>query len=191
MLQFVVPTAVAGIHFVAAVACLCSATDGTVVAAAVLVLPDIYFSLVVGAATAAVVVGVVSTVAASDAGAASVVVSVVAGAVAAGVATWVLSADVISTPLVCPVQTFPSPSVLSLSTLVQILFHSATFCAARACMHLRTCGRHPVCHSGGGFVFGTMGGNCTHYGLRRIHRRSSIVLSCATLGRLRMPFWCC
>ena len=111
----------------------------------VLVRPDIYCSLAVGAATAAAV-GVVATVDGSDAGAAIVAVSVIAGTVADGFTTWVLSADVLSTPLVCKVQTCPSPSVLSLSILVQILFHPETFCAARACMHLRTCGRHPVLH---------------------------------------------
>ena len=142
MRHSVIPTAVAGIHFVSAVACMCSDAAGTVGAAAVLVLPDIHFFLAVGAATAAVVV-VVATDAASDAGSATVTVSVVAGAVAARIATWVLSDAVLSTPLVCPVQTCPSPSVLSLSILVQVLFHLATFYAARACMLLRTCGRHP------------------------------------------------
>ena len=107
-----VPTAVSGIHFVDAVACMCSAAAGTGVAATVLVLPDIHCSLVVGAATV-VVVGVVASVAASDAGAAIVIVSVVAGAVDDGVATWVLSAAVLSMPLVCPVQTCPSPSIFS------------------------------------------------------------------------------
>ena len=88
----------------------------------------------VGAATAAVV-GVVATVSASDAGAAIFSVSVVSGAVSAGVATWVLSSAVISLPLVFPVQTFPSPYVLSLSILVQILFRLTAFYAARACMY--------------------------------------------------------
>ena len=143
MRHLVVPTAVAGINFVDAVACMCSAAAGTVVAATMLVLPDIHCSLVVEAATV-VVVGVVATFVASDAGAAIVVVSVVAGAVAAGVSTWVLSAAVISTPLVCPVQTCPSPPAFPLSILVQILFHLATFCATRACMNFRTCRRHPV-----------------------------------------------
>ena len=112
-----VPTAAAGINFVASVACMCSATIGTVVAAAALVPHDMYCFLVVGAATA-VVVGVVATVAASDAGAAIVDVSVVAvvsgavaGDVADGVATWLLSAVVLSKPLVCPVKTCPYPSV--------------------------------------------------------------------------------
>ena len=103
-------------------------------------------SLDVGAVTA-VVVGVVATVAAFDAGAAIVdvsVVAVVADDVAARVDTWFLYAVVLSTPLVCPVQTCPSPSVLSLSIHVLLLFHLATFCAARACMHLRTCGSHHV-----------------------------------------------
>ena len=126
----------------AAVACICSAAAGTVLAVAVLVLSDIHFLLVVGDATD-VVVGVVATVATYAAGDANVVVYVVTGAVAAGVAMWVLSAAVLSTPLVCPVQTCPSPSVLSLSIHVLLPFHPATFCAARACMHLRTCGRHP------------------------------------------------
>ena len=105
MRLLVVPTAAAGIHFEAAVACMCSAAIGTVVAAALLVPPDMHCSLAVGAATD-VVVGVVATVAASDTGAAIVdlsVVAVVAGAVAAGVATWFLSAVVFSTLLVCPV----------------------------------------------------------------------------------------
>ena len=68
------------------------------------------FLLAVGAATADVV-GVVATDAASDAGDATVSVSVVDGAVVVGVATWVLSAAVLSMPLVCPVQIRPSPSV--------------------------------------------------------------------------------
>ena len=116
MRELVVPTAVAGIHFVAAVACICSSAAGTVVSAAVLVLYDIHCSLVVGAATD-VVVGMVSTVAASAARAAIVVVSVVAGTVAAGVATWVLSAAALFTPLVCPVQTCPSPSIFHYPSL--------------------------------------------------------------------------
>ena len=135
-----VPTDVSGIHFVAAVACMCSAADGTFGAAVVLVLPDIHFSLAVESATAAVV-GLSATVVASSAGAANFAIFVVAGAVAAGVSTCFLSAVVLSTPLVCPVQIFPSPSALSLSLLVQPLFHLATFYAARACMHLHTCGR--------------------------------------------------
>ena len=146
MRHLVVPTAVAGIHFVATVAFMCSDAAGTIVTAAVLVLPDIHFLLAVGAATTAVV-GVVATVAASDAGAAIVdvsVVAVVAGAVAAGVATWFLSAVVIYTPLVCPVQTCPSPYILSLSIHVLLPFHPATFCAAHVCMHLCTCGPHQV-----------------------------------------------
>ena len=136
-----VPTAVAGIHFVAAVACMCSATAGTFGAVAVLVLPDIHCLLAVGSATAAVA-GLAATVVASAAGAANFSVSVVAGAVAAGVATWFLSAVVLSTPLFFTVQIFPSPYALSLSILVQPLFHLATFYTARAFMHLRTCGRH-------------------------------------------------
>ena len=143
MCQLVVPTDVAGIHIMADVAFMCSAASGTFVAAALLVLPDIHCLLVVGGATA-FVVGVVATVAASNAGASIVVVSVVSGDVASGVATLVLSAALLSSPLVCPVQTCPSPSILSLSSLVQFLFHLETFCAARACMHLRTCGCHPV-----------------------------------------------
>ena len=142
MRHLVVPTAVSGIHFVADVACMCSAAAGMVFADEVLVQPDIHCLLEVGAANA-VVVGVVATVAASDAGAAIVAVSVVAGAVAAEVVRGVLSATVRSTPLACPVQTCPSSSVLSLIILVQLLFHPATFFDTRACMHLRTCGSHP------------------------------------------------
>ena len=142
MRHLVVPTAVAGIHFVADVACMCSAAASTFGDAAVLVLPDIQCSLAVGANTTAVA-GLAATDAASSYGDANFAVSVVAGAVADGVATWVLSAAVLSTPLVYPVQTFPSPSVLSLSILVQPLFHLATFYDARACMHIRTCGRIP------------------------------------------------
>ena len=116
MRHFVVPTAFAGIHFVAAVACMCSAAAGTVGAAVVLVLPGIHCALAVGAATADVV-GVVATDAASDAGAVTVAVSVVSGDVAAGVATWVLSDAVLSTPFVCPVQTCPSPYVFHYPSL--------------------------------------------------------------------------
>ena len=146
MRLLVVPTATADIHFEAAVACMCSAEIGTVVAAAVLVPPGMHCLLAVGAATA-VVVGVVSNVAASDDGAAIVdvsVVNVVVGAVAAGVATWFLSAVVLSTPLVFQVQTCPSPYVLSLSIHVLLLFHPETFCAACACIQLRTCGPHHI-----------------------------------------------
>ena len=137
-----VPTSVSGIHFVNAVACMCSAAVGTFGAAAVLVLPDIHCSLAVGAATSAVV-GLAATVAASAAGASNFSVSVVSGAVASGVATWVLSSALLSTLLVFSVQTFPFPYVLSLSILFQPLFHLATFYAALAHMHLRICGRHP------------------------------------------------
>ena len=137
-----VPTAVDGIHFLDAVACMCSAVAGTFGAAAMLVIPDINCLLAVGVDTSTVV-GLAATVAASTAGAANFDVSVVAGTVAAGFATWVLSADVFPAPLVCPVQTFPSPSVLSLSILVHPLFCLSMFYAARACMHLRTCGSHP------------------------------------------------
>ena len=87
----------------------------------------------------------VATVAVSDARAAIVdfsVVAMVSGTVAAGVATWFLYDVVLSTPLVCPLQTCSSSSVLSLSIHVLLPFHPATFCAARACMHLRTCGLH-------------------------------------------------
>ena len=100
---------------------------------------------VVGAATAVVVV--VAIVAASVAGAAIVVVSVAAvfsGVVAVGVSTLIfLPVAVLSTLLVCLSQICPSPFVLSLFNLVLLLFHPEMFCAARACMHLRTCGPHP------------------------------------------------
>ena len=111
MRHLVVPTAVAGIHFVATIACMCSAAAGMFGSAAVLVLPDIHCLLAVGAATDDVV-GLAATVAASVAGAANFSVSVVASAVSDGVATLFLSAAVLSTPLVCPVQIFPSPSAL-------------------------------------------------------------------------------
>ena len=142
----VVPTAAAGIHFVASAACVCSAVIGTVVAAAVLVPPDIHCLLVVGSDTA-VVGGVFATVAASDAGAAIVDVSVVAVVdddVSSGFATCFLSAVVLSKPLFCPIQTYPSPSVFSLSIHILLPFHPATFCDVRACMHLCTCGPHHV-----------------------------------------------
>ena len=146
MLLLVVPTAAAGIHFVADVACMCSDMDGTVVAAEVVVPHDMHYSPAVRDFTA-VVVDAVATVAFSDAGVAIVAVSVaavVAGTVAVGVTTLSSLSDAApSTPLVCPVQTCPSPSVLSLSILVQLLFHPEWFYAARACMHLRTCGRQP------------------------------------------------
>ena len=63
-----IPTAVDGIHFVDAVACMCSAAAGMFGADAVLVLPDIHCLLDVGAATATVV-GLAANVAASAAGA--------------------------------------------------------------------------------------------------------------------------
>ena len=107
MRHFLVPTAVSGINFVVSFVCMCSAAAGTVGAAVVFMLQDIHCSLAVEAANSDVV-GVVAT----DAGAATVSISVVAGPVAAGVATWVLSDAVLSKTLVCPVQTWPSPSVL-------------------------------------------------------------------------------
>ena len=143
MLLVVVPTADVGIHFVASVACMCPAAAGTVLADEVVVPPDMHFSPAVGAATA-VVVDVVSIVAAFDAGSAIVAVSVdavFAGAVSVGVAMLsALYAAAPSTPLVCLVQTCTYPSVLSLYTHVLRLFHQETFCAALACMHIRTCG---------------------------------------------------
>ena len=94
MRHLMVPTAVSGIHFVAAVACMCSNAAVTIFAAAVLVLPDIHCSLAVGAATSDVV-GVVAIVDAS-----------VAGAIDVGFSTLIyLIASAPSTPLVCPVQT--------------------------------------------------------------------------------------
>ena len=101
---------------------------------------------VIGADTSVVVV--FSIVAASIAVAAIVAVSVAdvsAGVVAVGVATFTyLSVAVLSTLLVCLAQICPSPFFLSLSTLFLLLLHQATFCATRACMHLRTCGPHHI-----------------------------------------------
>ena len=125
-----VPTSVAGIPFVASFACMCSAPAGTFGAAVVVVLHDIHCSLAVGAATAAVV-GLDATVAASAAGADSFAVSLVAGAVAAGVATWFMSAAVLSTPLVCPVQIFPSSSASHYPSL-------SIPCSIWQCFMLRT-----------------------------------------------------
>ena len=108
MLLLVFPTAAAGIHFLAAVACMCPAAAGTVVAVEVVVPPDMHCLPAVGAATD-VVVDAVSTVAASDAGDVIVSVSVAdvfSGGVAVGVAT--LSALYSTAPytmLVFPVQT--------------------------------------------------------------------------------------
>ena len=50
MLLLVTPTAAAGIHFVATVECMCPAAAGTVVAAEVVVPPDIHCSPAVGVA---------------------------------------------------------------------------------------------------------------------------------------------
>ena len=146
MLLLVAPTAASGIHLVTADAYMCPSAAGTVVAAEVVVPPDMHCLPVVGAATAVVVV--VAIVAASVAGAASVAVSVaavIAVVVAVGVSTLTALSDAVpSTLFVCLAQTCLSPFVLSLSTLVLLLFRQATFCAARACMHLRTCGPHHV-----------------------------------------------
>ena len=115
MLLLVVPTVAAIIHFVDAAAFMCPAAAGTVVAAEVVVPPDMHYSPSIGAATS-VVVGVVAIVVASVAGAAIVAVSVAAlvvDVVAVGVATLTsLTAAKPSTPLVCPAQNFPSPFVL-------------------------------------------------------------------------------
>ena len=146
MLLLVAPTAAAGIHLVDAAACMCPAAAGTVVASEVVVPPDMHCLPLVGASTDVVVV--VAIVAASIAGDTIVAISVaavIAGVVAVGVATLTaLSAAVTSKLIVFLAQTCPSPFVLSLSTLVLLLFHQATFCAARACTHLRTYGPHHV-----------------------------------------------
>ena len=101
----------------------------------------------VGAAIA-VVVDVFAIVAAYVPGASIVAVSVaalVAGTVTVGVAALTVRPDAAPyMPLVCPAQTCPSPSVLSLSNHVLRLFHQATSFAARAFMHLRLCGPHQV-----------------------------------------------
>ena len=129
MLLLVAPTAADGVNLLAAAACMCPDADGTVVAVEVVVPPDMHCSPVVGESTAVVVV----------------VVAVISGVVGVGVTTLTdLSADVPSTLLVCLAKTCPSPFVLSLSTLVLLLFHQVTFCAARACMHLRRCWPHTV-----------------------------------------------
>ena len=147
MLLLVAPTDAACIHLVAADACMCPPVVGTVVSAEVVVTPDMHFSHSIGEATA-FFVSVVAIVVDYVAGAAIIAVpvaAVVVGAVAVGVATLTsLAAAAPSTALVCPAQTCPSPSVLSLSTYVLSLFHQAKFCAAHACMHLRTCGPHHV-----------------------------------------------
>ena len=147
MLPLVVPTAAAGIHLVAAAACMCPAVAGTVVGAEVVVPPDMHCSPSVGTDTT-VVVDVVAIAADSVSGAAIVAVSVaavVAGEVAIGVATLTaLSSAEPSMPLVCPAQTCPSPSVLSLPNQVLRLFHQSTSCTARACMQLCKCGPHHV-----------------------------------------------
>ena len=149
MLLLVFPTTAAGINFAAYDACMCPAVDGTFFADKVVVPTDMHCLPAVGAASA-VVVDVVAGVAAFVAGAAIVAVYVAAlvvDVVAVGVATLTsLSAAAPSTLLVCPAQTFPSPSVLSLSTHVLRMFLQATFFAARACMHLCTCRPHHVCH---------------------------------------------
>ena len=102
MLLLVAPTAADGIHFVADFAFMYPAADGTVVAAEVVILPDMHCSPAVGAVTA-VIFDVVVIVAASDAGAAIVAVSVAAvfaGAVAVGVSMFSsLSAAAPSTPI--------------------------------------------------------------------------------------------
>ena len=139
MRLLVVPTAAAGINFEADVACMCSAAIGTVVDAAVLLPPGMHCSLAVVAATA-VVLGVVATVAASDAGAAIVYVSVlavVAGAVAAGVATWFLSdvfafhaAFLSSTNLtfsICFVIIHPRPASVPSGNSFVLGAHACTF----------------------------------------------------------------
>ena len=147
MLLLVAPTAAAGIHLVAAATCMCPDAAGTVVAAEVVVPPDMHCLPAVGAATA-VVVYVFVIAAASVAGDAIVSVSVaavVAGIVDVGVSMLTFLPNVApSMPLVCPAQTCTPPSVLSLSNHVLRLFHQATSCVARACMHLRTCGPHHV-----------------------------------------------
>ena len=152
MLPLVVPTADSGIHLVkaaAAAACMCPAVAGTVLSAEVVVTPDMHCLPVVGVVTVVVVVvDVVAIAAAYVAGDATVAVSVaavVAGAVVVGVATLTALPDAAPyMPLACTAQTFPYPYVLSLSNHVLRLFHQATSCAARACMHLRLCGPHQV-----------------------------------------------
>ena len=148
MLLFVAPISAAGIHLVDAAACMCPSAAGTVDAAEVVVLSDMHGLPVVGAASSVVVV--VAIVATSVAVATIVAISVAAvfaGVVDVGVATLIfLPLAVLSMLLVCLVQICPSQFVLSLSTLVLLLFHPATFCAAHACMHLRTWGPHHFLH---------------------------------------------
>ena len=145
MLLFVAPISDAGNHLVADAACMFPAAADTVVATEVVVPSDMHGLPVVGAATDVVVM--VAIVAASVAVADIVAVSVTAvfsGVVSVGVATLIfLPAAVLSMLIVCLAQICPSPFFLSLSTLVLLLFRPATFCAARACMHLCTCGPHP------------------------------------------------
>ena len=145
MLLFVAPISGAGTHLVASDACMCPDADGSVVAADVVVPSDMNGLPVVGATNTVFVV--VEIIAASITVAAIVAVSVAAvfaSVVGVRVSTLVfLNVAVLSTLLVCLAQICPYPFVLSLSTLVLLLFRPATFCAARACIHLCTCGPQP------------------------------------------------
>ena len=160
-----------------AVACKFPVVVGTVAAGAVVGPSGICYVLA-AAADIAVVVVVGSAVAASvDAtaawgiGGSGVVVAVDASRV-------VPSAAVISMPLACLIQIFLSPFVLSLSIPGLLPSHLVGFCVAPSYTHPRTCVIRLFSLVGGGHIFDSWWGSCTHHGRRRIHMRSSRVSSC-------------
>ena len=101
------------------------------------------------------------------------------GAVVTVAASCVVpSAAVLSMPLDCLIQIFLSPFALSLSIPGLLPSHLVGSCVAPSYTHLRTCVLRLFSLVGGGHVFDSWWGSCTHHGRRRIHMRSSRVSSC-------------
>ena len=101
------------------------------------------------------------------------------GAAVAVAASYVVpSAAVLSMPLACLIQIFFSPFVSSLSIPGLLPSHLVGSCVAPSCTHPRTCMLRLFSLVGGGHAFDSWWGSCTHHGRRRIHMRSSRVVSC-------------
>ena len=101
------------------------------------------------------------------------------GAVVAVAASCVFPlAVVLPMPLACLIQIFPSPFVSSLSIPGLLPSHLVGSCVAPSYTHPRTCVFRIFSLVGGGHVFDSWWGSCTHHGRRRIHMRSSRVSSC-------------
>ena len=99
-------------------------------------------------------------------------------AVAVAASFVVPSAAVLSMPLACLIQIFLSPFASSLSIPGLLPSHMLGSCVAPSYTHPRTCVLRLFSLVGGGHVFDSWWGSCTHHGRHRIHMRSSRVSSC-------------